>query len=328
MTPLHLRSGLFDVEHEMQPEWLALPLDVTGAHRRLLVLASYLAEGGRIAGCKRWSVPQWYARVGFHRRLLSRLEGHELVRWEGDDLVVVHYIANHEKRIRGLVALALAMTATRVAKRRSTPEISTLELPGSRGPRRRVNCAKVLKTPTTVPFNGTVQRRRERTPDPGLAPRQPAPDSAVRSAPLFEALATSGPLRETTTICDRGADTGPDGFERWRTAMPVVRRPRAKNADRRWRDEELEYWSDEDLEPETEEILAHLERKKQSETWLRSPRFIPSPINFLRSAEWRPRPRCPPAIDVYEPTKWQSSARSRAELESVLKALAEGKSVS
>jgi len=108
--------------------------------------------------------------------------------------------------------------------------------------------------------------------------------------------------------------------------MPIVRKPRSAATAKRWRDENLAYWARYDLEGETSEILAELERRKATKNWQTS-RYVPSPINFLRAATWRRQPR-PGAVEVFEPTSWQPPAATREGLRTYLATLAEGKALS
>lgn len=360
---IRLRSALLDVEHELQPEWLALPLWLRGAHRALLVLASYLADGGRIACCKGWSSAQWLAKVGFRPRyVLASLGAKGLVRWDGDDLVVVHYVLNHELRIRGLIAVRVPeMNAARAAYRSQRGGGGWGGPPAPRAHlgvgKDRVNCAKVLKAPPSVQKLCTEPLHRALTPDPprrstasaDARPRAVDPDLTLRSdsfsvppvprkgSPARQRPGgSSGPARPPGSLASRLEHRdpvlmalptdGPEGFERWVRAMPVLRRPRSAAVARRWRDENLAFWCRHDLEGEADEIVAELERRKRSFNWRKG--FVPSPINFLRAASWRRRPKVTPpkvwgpAPEVWEPAPtWRPPESNRDELDQYVKSL-------
>jgi hypothetical protein len=343
VSGFHLRSALIDVEHELQPDWLGIDVKITGAHRRLVVLASFLADGGRIAGCRSWSVPKWYSRVGFHPRLFRGLEREELIRWEGQDMVVVHYILRHELRIRGLAQHALWMTETRVAKR-AEGDLSKREIGASRvefgGSRRRVNCAKVHKTPTTALSNSAVQQCSEQTPDPESGsppPEAPHPNDPIH---LSTTIARAGGPGGSDALPRSGAEAGPEGFERFMVAMPVPaeRQPRHPRVWPIWRERMLVHWIRHDLEGETEEILAELERRKATEAWRSRPWYVPTGINFLRATSWRERRRvprlprkrpAPKSIEVYEEAPWPAAPpNTREEFKAYLNSLAEKKEFS
>jgi hypothetical protein len=357
MKDLHLRSSLSDVAAGLQPQRLALPLELEGANTRLLWLAYHHAQGGRIPDCKGWSVARWYTELGFHPRYpLARLEERGFIRWDGDDLLVLEYILGHERRIRGYCTKQIpAMMAARgfdptryggTAPPSAPPPASDLAM-GSQ----RVNCAKVLKTPTTSKSNYQVQLGRQLTPDRPPDPDPPplrsdsdseppepphedrgrvterrieGPRAGVPRARLSAREVAAGGLEDTTR---------PEGFERWAEAMPLVRKPRSAAAARRWREENLEYWVRYDLEGEADLILEEVERLKHSDAW-DPPRFIPSPMNFLRRASWRRRPKVQrpkvwPAPEVFEPaTTWAPPEAARDHLASYLRDLAASKGVS
>jgi hypothetical protein len=357
------RSALHDVQHALQAKWLSIPADVRGHHAQLIAIAADLADGGRIAGARGWSVPQWYQRAGFHPRYqIPRLEAHGLARWEGDDLVVMHYVVNHERRLRWLFHRGPELTAIRLGlpppgRGIAPPSASSLAL-GSQ----RVNCAKTLTSPptvpSTVPCNGAVNGIRI----PPLSPALPSgtdprsgslrnptsgppgpPGKGSRARARERPGRSSGPARPPGSLASRlehrnavqmaVRTDGPEGFERWVTAMPVIRGPRSEATARRWREENLEYWVKHDLEGEADEICAELEQRKGSEAWS-IPRFIPSPINFLRAATWRQRPtvRAPKVWgppEVFEPsTTWRPPEAAREDLNDYLKGLADGKVLS
>jgi len=120
--------------------------------------------------------------------------------------------------------------------------------------------------------------------------------------------------------------------------VPKARQPRDPRVWPVWRDRCLAFWAANDLEGEADEILAEVERRKLSTAWVRTPHFIPSGINFLRSGSWRAaraptRPAAPPARvhapEVFVPAPWPAAQPGgREELERYMKSLAEGKTLS
>jgi hypothetical protein len=331
------RSALSDVEAGLQPDRLGIDLEVEGANTRLLWVAYRLADGGRIAACKGWSVARWYATVGFRpRHILPQLEAAGLIRWEGDDLVVLEYIRNHEERIRGLRFVQVpAMMAARGFDPTHyggvAPPLKSKLGVGSQ----RVNCAKVLKTPTTEQSTDqSTDSGSETDPDPPLrsdsfsGPPVLPRGSQTRQPPGR----SSGPARPPGSLASRLEHRdpvlvalptdGPEGFERWVRAMPVPmeRQPRAARVWLVWRERMLEHWCRYDLEGETDEILAHVERLKLIE---QPGRYVPSGINFLRAAEWRGwRPKAQPSVEVFEPAPtWRPPESSREELNQYVKSL-------
>jgi hypothetical protein len=348
------RSALVDVVAGRRPKRLAVELDVEGANTRLVWIAAELADGGRIAGARRWSSARWYSEAGFHPRyMLPRLEEAELVRWDGDDLVVLEYVAAHENRLRYLRFVQIpAMMEARgfdpthyggTARPSAPPSASTLGVGYD-----RVNCAKVLKAPTTEQSNCAVELTSTLNPDPRSAPRRARVRSPLRSdpdppltsdsdseppEPLRSASGSGSPEKNLRRATRDGADTGPEGFEAWVSAMPIVRPPRSAAAAQRWREENLEFWVQHDLEGEADEILAEVELCKGSEKWTPA-RYIPSPINFLRAASWRRRAREPApkvwgAPEVFGPAPtWRPPEHDAGDLNNYLNSLAAAKVLS
>jgi hypothetical protein len=304
-----LRSALHDVEHALSPARLALPLHLEGANTRLLALAYRRAGGGLITGCKPWGQARWRFEAGIDRQLVGRLEAHGLVRWEGEDLRVLEYVYGHERRIRGLCAVQIPAM---MAARGYDPDAYHLngcaegvggpDRPGGGGTGSNVSTQRSYLHPPL-----TSRLTSQLTPDPGSAPRRaraPSDPDPSRRRP---------PDHPDPDRSDHPTEAGPEGFERWWSAMPVPRQrqPRDPRVWPAWRERALEYWVRHDLEGEADDVLAELERRKLSDAWVKTPWYIPSGINFLRAASWRAgRRRAPPAKvnapEVFVPsTTWR-----------------------
>jgi len=364
---LSLRSGCFDVEHMLSPGRRGLKLHYEGANARLLALASRHARRGLIVGARAWSPQRWFDEVGIDRQLLVPLEERGLIRWEGEDLRVLEYVQGHEDRIRGYCEVQIpAMMAARGYDPAAYGLNSRAGGVGVPPPGGGGGTGGGLSTHRSYPHPPLTSRLTSQlTPDPGSASRRarasdppaPAPSgsgsSRRRRPPIGPGRCPEDRQRVSAADVYRPseAEAGPEGFERWRAAMPLVRLPRSEQAARRWRDEELELWARRGLEVVTDDILEELERRKASELWLEQPRYIPSPINFLRRASWRkhlevtapkvwpppgegpaadpPPPPPAPPVEVYEPVPWPADEpRARESFKDYLNTLAERKVLS
>lgn len=78
--------------------WLAHPAALRGLWLQLQVYCTAQENGGRIVGAKGWRSEQWHLILGAGGNLgaVGRLATAELVRWDGEDLIVLGYDTDAE----------------------------------------------------------------------------------------------------------------------------------------------------------------------------------------------------------------------------------------
>jgi hypothetical protein len=87
-----------NIERMLSPEYLALPREIRAAHFELLCACAAL-ELSCFAGARRWADSLVESVFVISRVELESLADNGLVKWQGDDLVVVDYDVETQRRL-------------------------------------------------------------------------------------------------------------------------------------------------------------------------------------------------------------------------------------
>lgn len=280
-----MKWAALNVDRESDPGWFEIPADLRGHHRALIVACSRFENGGIIEGCRPWSGKRWWAFAGVKRQTIERLVALKLALWleDGASLQVAHYDLYAESHVKNLRAAGRKGAKVRwEAHARAIAEAAS----GVDGPPSGGAAGEAAGQPPAVAMR------------PSPSPSPPDPDAAPISAPNPSGWPPSSSSwggsggEEGRRRAPRGAEdpeAGPEGFETWWALFPKTRA--------RWREDALSRWVAQDLEGETDEILAFTRHQMDSPTWKKGEYYVDSPRDFLRTAGWRKRGRwnAPPA---------------------------------
>lgn len=218
---------------------------------------------GRLERARRWSDPRWWQELGCSRRSADAWERHGLIRWEGDDLVVVHYDAAADHRAD---AFSRAQRARAMKRWHLAEAVERRDRVSDRDPDRdpdRVRGSKPAPTLKTADAEAMPARAR-------VVPF-PLRESDLGGSPESIDLPPSLPPLGGEV---GGLDRLSPGARRVWEAYPVER------VDLQWLQPFHQTWHRLQLEGHADQVVELLERFKRSAQW-QNDRLINLPHNFL-----------------------------------------------